>query len=109
MVSVSGDIKVDKRDGPVVPPLLLARWCVGVGGGWLEELGELCCDLYEWCVDDDLGLAGEEIPPWIFVGVVLLNKIGLEAPEDRVGEWMLKELWLLPVDGLLLLWCLLLQ
>lgn len=44
--------------------------------------------------------------PWVFVGVVLLNKIGLDAPEDLVGEWTLNELCVLPVDGLLLLWCL---
>lgn len=43
----------------------------------------------------------------MLVGVVLLNSTGLEAPEDLVGECTLRLLCVLPVDGLLLAWCLL--
>lgn len=32
-VSLSGEVRVDISDGPEVPPLLFARWCVGVLGG----------------------------------------------------------------------------
>lgn len=68
MVSVSGDIRVDNKDGPVVvPPLLFARWWVGVGGGcecWdtlKEVFGEPWDVLCEWWVEA-LGLTGEDIP-----------------------------------------------
>jgi hypothetical protein len=32
--------------------------------------------------------------------VVLLNRIGLDAPDDLVGECTPRLLWVLPVEGL---------
>lgn len=84
-----------------------------------------------WCVETRWLLMGLDIPAknynfvyniklWIidysigclvfvylqFVGVnALLNIIGLEAPDDLVGECILRLLCVLPIEGLLLAWC----
>lgn len=50
VVSFSGEVNVDNSEEPEVPPLLFARWCVGVAGGGVTVtcVFEETCDELRW-------------------------------------------------------------